>query len=254
MRTSLHILLLSNLIVLFCNGTICTAASSEVPMKLSSHIQLVQFAPSSGWPGTDPSPKHANPPSRPANGLSTQNKVPLPARRTAIDAGPKYNTASPEPLAEQTYLAAQDREPHNDAAVAGQAVKTVTVAAGDDAAWQRCSENTGSSEGAGLARIQACTEILARSPAEPAERRREALKMRAVAYDSLNSDQALGDYAALLTLDPNDMSLLFLRSAHHARRHEYDLAVADLDRIIGAQPMNARAFAARGQVYEQKRI
>lgn len=255
MRVPPNILLLCNLIILFCDGTIYTAASSEVSTQPPAHPRLAQFSPSpsSDWPGTDTSGKRTKPPSPPAKSASTQAKVPLPTRRPVIDAGKKDEVASPESLAENRQLSAPDREQRPDAAVTGRAVKTAKVAAQDDPVWLRCSENTGSAEGAGLTRIQACTEILARSPADPAERRQEALKMRAVTYDSLNSDQAFGDYAASLTLDPNDMQILFLRSAYHARRQKYDMALADLDRIVAAQPGNARAFAERGRVYEQKK-
>ena len=136
----------------------------------------------------------------------------------------------------------------------GQGIEaTAAVATGGDPAWLHCSGSPGSTEDARQLRIRACTEILARSPAEPAERRREALTLRAIAYDSLNNDRTLGDYSALLELNPDDMQVLFLRSSYHARQQKYDLAVADLDRIVVAQPANARAFAERGRVYELKK-
>jgi tetratricopeptide (TPR) repeat protein len=249
MHAFVRTLLLYNTIILFWNCTIYTAASSEVPAPL----QLAQFSPSSGWPESETSRERSEASSRRLGRAAlTKPKVPLPSRRPVIDAGTKHDTAPPPALlVEKPRLRAQDREPQHIATPTGQGIEAGAV--GDDPAWLRCSGSSGSTESAGHLRIQACTEILARSPAEPAERRRVALTLRAFAYDSLNSDRTLRDYAALLELNPDDMQVLFLRSAYHARQQKYDLAVADLDRIVAAQPANARAFAERGRVYELKK-
>jgi tetratricopeptide (TPR) repeat protein len=251
MHALLQTLLLYNIIILFCHCTIYTAASSEVPPELPSNLQLAQFSPSPGWPGTDTSGKRSESPSR-RLAAPTNPQVPLPPRRPVIDAGTKHDTAPPPAvLAEKPRPNAQDLEPQHRAIVTGQGVEAVDV--GDDPAWLNCSGNSGSTESTGHLRIQACTEILARSPAEPAERRKVALTQRAMTYDSLNSGRTLGDYSALLELNPDDAQVLFLRSAYHVRQQKYDLAVADLDRIVAAQPANAKAFAERGRVYELKK-
>jgi tetratricopeptide (TPR) repeat protein len=247
MRALLRTLLVY-IIILVWNCTIYRLASSEVPPGL----QLAQSSPPlAGWPETGRSGKRLESPSRrPARPAAAQSKVPLPSRRPEAYAGANNDTTpAPEPLAEKDRPSAPDRMTQH----AGDGVEATNIAAVDDPSWALCRGSLGSTEGGSQLRIQACTEILARSPAEPGERRREALKLRAIAYDSLNGDRALRDYAALLELDPDDVQVLFLRSAYHVRQEKYDLAVADLDRIVVAQPANARAFAERGRVYELKK-
>ena len=250
MRALLWTLLLCNTMILFWNLTTYGAASSEMPP--ASHLQLVQFSrsSSSAWPESGFTGKRLKAPS-PSRVAPARSKVPLPSRRSVTDVG---IAPAPKPSEEKPNLNLQHREPQHVGLAPGQGIEaTAAVATGGDPAWLHCSGSPGSTEDARQLRIRACTEILARSPAEPAERRREALTLRAIAYDSLNNDRTLGDYSALLELTPDDMQVLFLRSAYHARQQKYDLAVADLDRIVAAQPSDARTFAERGRVYELKK-
>jgi tetratricopeptide (TPR) repeat protein len=251
MHALLRTLLPCHIVILIWNCTFYTAAASETRPEPSAYLVLAQFAAPSGWPGTDASGKRSQSPSR-RSARPANQKVPLPSRRPVIDAGPKNDTASsPAQSEDELRLSAQARWPKPERVAA--ITSSAEDAAGDDPAWLKCRGNAGSTEITGEVRVQACTEILARSPAEPAERRREALTLRASAYASINSDRTLGDYSALLELTPNDMQVLFLRSAYHIREQHYDLALADLDRIVAAQPANAKAFAERGRVHELKK-
>ena len=237
-------------------GTRDATPSAEADLQ-RPRLQLAQFSdsPPSGWPGTGTSgQRRASPPSRrPAPDTAAQPQVPLPSRRPAIDANAGVDTAPKRGLfVEGDRLREQDREPQQAGKATDKAEEATAVPAADDLVWLHCSESLESTDGGRQRRIQACTEILARSPAEPAGRRREALKSRAMAYGDFNGDLAIDDYTALLELDPDDTAILFRRSHQYVSQQKYDVAIADLDRIVALEPDKAEAFGERGRVYEQK--
>ncbi|HKY90585.1 MAG TPA: tetratricopeptide repeat protein [Nevskiaceae bacterium] len=59
-------------------------------------------------------------------------------------------------------------------------------------------------------------------------------------------DDALSVYAAGLTRDPSDADLLYGRSLVHERMNKFDLAEADLRKILASDPDDARAMNALG--------
>jgi tetratricopeptide (TPR) repeat protein len=256
MLAPLKSMLLFNMIIFFWSCTTHRAAASEaVALGRESRLQLAQLSNSpSGWPGTGnfTQPGERTSPRRQTRERAQPSQVPIPSRRPVIDAD-AGDGSGPVPT-----LLVEEAPPSEDLAVRQTAKGTdekeqaAAAPAADDPVWQQCSQGNALTDGERLRRIEACTEVLARSPAEPEKRRREALRERAAAYGDVNHDLAVDDYAALLELDPDDVQILFWRSHHYVNQQQFDAATADLDRIVALEPGNAKAFAERGRVHEQK--
>jgi tetratricopeptide (TPR) repeat protein len=128
---------------------------------------------------------------------------------------------------------------------------------GASAAWEACIAQVEILQRAARQRkIQACTEVLAQSPAESESRRKEALKQRALAYAVAQRNLAIADYSAALEIDSTDVESLLARGVLYLKgggwgneRGQYDLAIADFNQAIVLNPRNSQAFIYRGDAH-----
>jgi len=255
MRALLKTLLLCNMILLFWScptleaGPSAAAGEQHSPRQLAqSKVPLPSRQPvnATDAKGQVPPPSH-----RPVSAANARGQVPLPPRRPVNATTARAERAVAPPIVEGTSVSSGD-VPQTTATEPGVSTKM-----GASAAWEACIAQVEILQRAARQRkIQACTEVLAQSPAESESRRKEALKQRALAYAVAQRSLAIADYSAALEIDSTDVESLLARGALYLKgggwgneRGQYDLAIADFNQAIVLNPRNAQAFIYRGDAH-----
>jgi Na+/H+ antiporter NhaD/arsenite permease-like protein/Tfp pilus assembly protein PilF len=104
-----------------------------------------------------------------------------------------------------------------------------------------------------VARIAACTEILARGSKETKRNQIAAYINRSNAYRALGDlDRAAADLGEALRLNPKSPLALIKRGSLYYEQGDLDRAIADYDAAISAKPKSAAAFYGRAEAYRAK--
>lgn len=102
-------------------------------------------------------------------------------------------------------------------------------------------------------RIEACTALLARQPAETPARRKEIFERRARAYSYMQPDEYIEDLTSAIEIDPKDVKLLIARGRAYHDRDKDEQAFADFNKAAELEPYNGDVFMERGFVYSLRR-
>jgi tetratricopeptide (TPR) repeat protein len=105
----------------------------------------------------------------------------------------------------------------------------------------------------GEQRIKACTELLARQPAEPPARRKAIYEHRARAYSYRQPDKYIEDLTSALEIDPKDVKLLVDRARAYLDHNKDEQAFADFNNAAGLEPYNSDVLLERGRAYSLRR-
>ena len=238
MRAPLKSLLLCIMIALFRNCPTLEAGPSAAAAQEHSRGQVADS-------------KVSLPSRQPVNATHVKGRVPLPPRRPASASNVRGEPPVAPAIVEGTSVPSGN-VPQTTATEPGVSTKM-----GAAAAWDACIAQVEILKLAARQRkIQACTEVLARSSAESKSRRKEALKQRALAYAVAQRSLAIADYSSALEIDPTDVESLLARGVLYLKgggwgteRGQYDLAIADFNQAIVLNPRNAQAFIYRGDAH-----